>query len=86
MKVISTFLTAPLIMGLGVFVSVLTSAKLEGYIFFQWCLALLGILLIALILGTILNLTIFAPVYWFLGRQQSKRMKTSTKHTTRPGL
>ena len=79
MKPMGILLTTPLIMGLAIFVFVLPNTHPEGYNVFQWCLALAGIVPGGLILGALLNFALFAPIYWFLGRLQSRKMDAKTK-------
>jgi uncharacterized BrkB/YihY/UPF0761 family membrane protein len=79
MKTMGTVLIAPLIMALGMVVSVLINIDHAGYGVLQWCLAIVGVLLVGLIVCTCLNVAIFAPVYWFLGRLQSKKTKIEIK-------
>jgi hypothetical protein len=75
LKTISTFFIAPLMVGLVVAGSALGGFGLEGYGPSQWCLAIPLALLGGLIIGALLNFAIFAPVYWFLGRLNSRKTK-----------
>jgi uncharacterized BrkB/YihY/UPF0761 family membrane protein len=86
MKSINTLFVLPLMMGLGLFTFEFGSRAFEKYGLLECCLALAGLLLIALIACTLLNLAVFAPVYWFLGRMQSKSAKTGSTQTTRLGF
>jgi hypothetical protein len=80
LKTIRTLFIAPLAMGLAIAVFALTGIGHEDYGVLQWSLAILAVLLVGLFVGGILNLAIFAPVYWFLGRLHSKRTQTETRH------
>jgi uncharacterized BrkB/YihY/UPF0761 family membrane protein len=73
MKTIGTFLFAPLIVGLGMAIFVLTGIDHESYNFLQWRLAIVAVLLVGLIVGALVNFAMFAPVYWFLGRLHLKK-------------
>jgi len=80
MKTISTLFITPLMMGLAIAAYVLSSNGYEGYSVLQWCLAIVAVLLVGLIIGSSLNLAVFAPIYWILGRLQSKKNQTEKKH------
>ena len=60
-------------MGLAIAFVALRNFVHEDYGALQWCLAILAVLVAGLIVGAILNFTIFAPVYWFLGRLRFKK-------------
>jgi len=79
MKVISTFSSVPLIIGLSILAAVLNSSNLNGYSVFECRIAFVGVLAAALIAGTLLNFAMFAPVYWLLGRLQPKAIKPGPK-------
>ncbi len=78
MKRTTTLMMAPVIVGVAIAISVLSSFGHEGFGFWQWCLGVFAALLIVLIIGALLNFAIFAPVYWLLGRLHSKRRMTDT--------
>jgi len=80
MKRTTTLMMAPVIVGVAIAISVLSSFGHEGFGFWQWCLGVFAALLIVLIIGALLNFAIFAPVYWLLGRLHSKRRRTDTSH------
>ena len=80
MKRTTTLIMAPLMVGVVISVSVLSSLADEGFSFWQWCLGVFAALLIGLIVGALLNLAVFAPVYWLLGRLHLKRRTTDTSH------
>jgi len=71
---------APVIVGVAIAISVLSSFGHEGFGFWQWCLGVFAALLIVLVIGALLNFAVFAPVYWLLGRLHSKRRRTDTSH------
>ena len=80
MKRTTTLMMAPVIVGVAIAISVLSSSGHEGFGFWQWCLGVFAALLIVLIIGALLNFAVFAPVYWLLGRLHSKRRRTDTSH------
>jgi len=80
MKRTTTLMMAPVIVGVAIAISVLSSFGHEGFGFWQWCLGVFAALLIVLIIGALLNFAVFAPVYWLLGRLHSKRRRTDTSH------
>jgi hypothetical protein len=80
MKGTTTFFLVPLVIGLGAAVFGLSSLGYEKFSVWQWCLAVMAVLLAGLILGALLNFSVFAPVYWLLGRLHSKRPETQTGH------
>jgi hypothetical protein len=84
MKSINMLFGLPVMMGLGLFVFVFGSSAFEKYSLWQCCLAFAGFIWIALIAGTLLNLAVFAPIYWFLGRMLPKCAKTGSTPKTRP--
>ena len=80
MKRTTTLMMAPVIVGVAIAISVLSSFGHEGFGFWQWCLGVFAALLIVLVIGALLNFAVFAPVYWLLGRLHSKRRRTDTSH------
>ena len=80
MKRTTTLMMAPVIVGVAIAISVLSSFGQEGFGFWQWCLGVFAALLIVLVIGALLNFAVFAPVYWLLGRLHSKRRSTDTSH------
>jgi len=44
-----------------------------------WCLLILAVLLATWLIAMLLNVAIFAPVYWLLGRLQSKKDRKDVK-------
>jgi len=48
---------------------------------FGWCLLTLTVFLATWLIAMLLNFAIFAPVYWLLGRLQSKKDKKDAKDT-----
>jgi len=80
MKRTTTLMMAPVIVGVAIAISVLSSFGHEGFGFWQWCLGVFAALLIVLIIGALLNFAIFAPVYWLLRRLHSKRRSRDTSH------
>ena len=80
MKRTTTLMMAPVIVGVVIAISVLSSFGHEGFGFWQWCLGVFAALLIVLIVAALLNFAVFAPVYWLLGRLHSKRRRTDTSH------
>ena len=80
MKTRGTIFLAPLIFGMGLAAAGLSNLGSEGFGILQWCLAILAVLLIGVIIGCLLNFTVFAPVYWLLGRRQPKKIETQAKH------
>ncbi len=80
MKMLGTVFLAPL--GMGLFIAVLVMTRLggEGFGALQRSLVVLAALLACLIIAALLNCAVFAPVYWLLGRRDSKKFETETKH------
>jgi uncharacterized BrkB/YihY/UPF0761 family membrane protein len=79
-KTLGTLFLAPLVIGLGLVVRALSTLGREDFAVLQWCLAVLAVLLAGLAIAALLNFAAFAPVYWLLGRQHSKKIQTLTKH------
>jgi hypothetical protein len=52
----------------------------EGFGILRWCLVILAVFLVGWIIAMLLNIAIFAPIYWLFGWLQSKEGKTDTKH------
>jgi chromate transport protein ChrA len=65
---------------LSVLVFALSSLNDERFNALQWLAAICGFLAFAWIIAMLLNVALFAPVFWLLGRLQSKKSKTDTKH------
>jgi uncharacterized BrkB/YihY/UPF0761 family membrane protein len=82
MKTLGTISLAPLLIGLAFAVFGLMSLWREGFGLLQWGLAGLAVLLVGVILATLFNFAVFAPVYWFLGKRHSKKIKTERAKTT----
>jgi hypothetical protein len=80
MKRTTTLFLPPLVIGVAVAVFGLSSIGHERFSVWQWCLAVLAILVIGLQVGALLNLAVFAPVYWLLGRLRSKQPEKETGH------
>ena len=80
MKSIVTPFIAVLAIGVLLAVSTLMNSGHEDYGVLHWCLVILAVLLVGWIIAMLLNVAIFAPVFWLLGRLQSKKSKTDTKH------
>jgi hypothetical protein len=80
MKSIVTPFIAVLAIGVLLAVSTLMNSGHEDFGVLQWCLVILVVLLVGWIIAMLLNVAIFAPVFWLLGRLQSKKSKTDTKH------
>jgi uncharacterized BrkB/YihY/UPF0761 family membrane protein len=80
MKSIATPFIVVLTIGVLLVVSTLMNSGHEEFGVLQWCLVILAVFLIGWIIAMLLNVAIFAPVYWLLGRLQSKKGKTETKH------
>ena len=80
MKSIVTPFIAILTIGVLLAVSTLINSGHEAFGLLQWCLVILAVLSVGWIIATLLNVAIFAPVFWLLGRLQSKKSKTDTKH------
>ena len=78
-SIVTPFIAVPLIGALLV-VSTLLNSGHGDFGVLQWCLVILAVLLGGWIIAMLLNVAIFAPVYWLLGRLQSKKSKTDTKH------
>jgi hypothetical protein len=73
MRRITTLFLPPLVIGVGAATFGLSSINHEGFGVWHWCLAVLAVLVIGVVMGALLNLAVFAPVYWLLGRLQFKK-------------
>jgi uncharacterized BrkB/YihY/UPF0761 family membrane protein len=80
MKSIVTPFTSALIIGVLVVFATLTNTGHEHLGVLHWCLVILAALLVGWMIAMLLNVAIFAPVYWLLGRLQSRKSKTDVKH------
>ncbi len=80
MKTLGTLFLAPLFIGLGIALPGLISLGHKGFGILHWGLAILAVLLVGVIISTLLNFAVFAPVYWFLGRRRSRKIETEAKH------
>jgi len=81
MKTMGTVIIAPVIMALGLVILILGRIGVGDFSVSQWCLAIAAVLAAVLIIGTLLNFTIFAPIYWFFGRLRSN--KSTTAHNAK---
>jgi uncharacterized BrkB/YihY/UPF0761 family membrane protein len=80
MKSIVTPFIAVLTIGVLLVGLTLMNSGHEEFGVLQWCLVILAVFLVGWIIAMLLNVAIFAPVYWLLGRLQSKKSKADTKH------
>jgi len=80
MKRITTLFLPGLLMCVAIAVLGFSSIGREGFTIWQWSFVGLAVLLSALLVGTLLNLAVFAPVYWLLGRLHLKRSEIGTRH------
>ncbi len=78
MKRARTLFLPPLMIGVAVAIYGLSTIGHEGFGFWQWCLAIVAVLVIGLLLGGLLNLAVFAPVYWLIGRLHLRKPQTET--------
>jgi hypothetical protein len=65
---------------LSVLVFALSSLNDERFNALQWLAAICGFLAFAWIIAMLLNVALFAPVFWLLGKWQSKKGKKETRH------
>ena len=70
---VSVIVLAVLILGL----SILNDAKFNAL---EWVAAICGVLAGAWIVAMLMNIAVFGPVYWLLGRLQSRKDEKDTKH------
>jgi hypothetical protein len=75
MKSIATPLLPGLVLGVIVGVLALGDVGHSNFGVLQWSLAIVLVLLGVWICAMLVNFAIFAPVYWLLGRIQSKKAK-----------
>jgi riboflavin transporter FmnP len=79
MKSLNTIFLTPL--AIGVTIAVFGVARLwhNGFGIFHCAVAVVAGLSVVVIIGTLLNLAVFAPIYWLLGRLHSKKIKTEAQ-------
>jgi uncharacterized BrkB/YihY/UPF0761 family membrane protein len=70
---ITLIMLSVLIFGL----SSISDARFNGL---EWVAAICGVLAVAWIVAMLLNVALFAPVYWLLGKWQSKKGKKEIRH------
>jgi hypothetical protein len=63
----------------GIAEIVLINLGSEDFGIFRWCLAIVAVLLIGVVVASLLNFAVFAPVYWLLGRRQPKKIGNAIK-------
>ena len=80
MKKTTTLFLPPLIIGLMIAIFGLSYVGSGQFNAWQWCLAIVAVVLIGLLVGALLNFAVFAPVYWLLGRLHSRRSETRRTH------
>jgi hypothetical protein len=80
MKRTTTILLPLLLVAVAVSVSVLSSVGHQGFSAWQWGFAVLAVLLSAMLAGALLNLAVFAPVYWLLGKLHFRNSEKGTSH------
>ena len=80
MKSTNTMFLPLLLVAMAVGVFVLSSIGHDGFSVRQWGFVALAALLTALLVGTLLNFAVFAPVYWLLGRLHFRRSESGTSH------
>ena len=73
MKKITNIFSAPFVFGVVVAIAALSSIDHAKFGVWQWCIAVLVVLVLSLVLGAIFSFAVFAPVYWLLGKLHSKR-------------
>ncbi len=81
MKRLVTFTLMPLIGGIMVMFVVFGSSVDEPPRPWLWCLMVPVALAVVLLVASLLNLSIFGPVYWLLGRRNSKNQQNSNDKT-----
>jgi hypothetical protein len=85
MKRFTTLFISPLILGAAIVLFGLRSIRWEALSIWRWCLIIAGVLVLGLVIGTLLNLAVFAPVYWLLGRLHLRRSQVETNHEHKTG-
>ena len=80
MKRTTTIFLPLLLVAMAVGVFVLSSIGHEGFSVWQWGFVVLAVLWCALLMGTLLNFAVFAPVYWLLGRLHFRRSERGANH------
>jgi hypothetical protein len=81
MKNITTLFLPVFAIGMLAAFVMLSKIDHENFGVLQWCLAVVVVLSAGWIVAMLLNLAIFAPIYWLLGRSQSKKTSTKAKQT-----
>jgi uncharacterized membrane protein len=79
MKKNIVFLAPIAVIVLSVLVFGLSSLSDERLNAFEWLAAICAVLAIAWLVAMLLNVALFAHVYWLLGKWQSKRGKKETR-------
>ena len=80
MKRITTLCLPLPLMCVAIAVLGLSSLGHEGFSFWQWIFLAVAVLLSAILVGALLNLAVFAPAYWLLGRLHLRRSEKGTSH------
>jgi hypothetical protein len=84
MKKITVLCLPLLLLCAAIAVLGLSSLGHEGFSFWQWVVVAVAVLLSAILVGALLNLAVFAPAYWLLGRLHLRRSEkgTNREHKT----
>ena len=80
MKKHIVFLAPMVVIVLSVLVFGLSSLSDDRFNALEWVAAVCGALAVAWIVAMLLNVALFAPVFWLLGKWQSKKGKKETGH------
>ncbi len=76
MKRMATLFLSPVLVGIALALFGLSGIRREG--FWEWCLAA-AFLAVGLLIGAVLNLALFAPAYWLLGRLYRRRFQAEAR-------
>jgi hypothetical protein len=81
---LTTLFIPPLAMAVMLAVLALSGIGDENVRAWHWCLAGVVVLLVGGIVAALLNVAVFAPVYWLLGRLHGRKTenRTTDEHET----
>jgi uncharacterized BrkB/YihY/UPF0761 family membrane protein len=74
-----TFALLPVIVGLTFTAMIVVRFANEPTKAWQWCLVAVAALAVGLLVASLLNFAVFAPIYWLLGRRPKRRQYDDRK-------
>ena len=72
--------TPILVIGLAIAFFALSRVDYEKFGILQWIVAISVGFVIVWIIATLLNIALFAPVFWLLGKLHSKKIEKKSQH------